>query len=111
MGLPSLWQLFKFARDTQDLYHLHVTMKETVSALDDRLRTVENRIIRMEAEQGQVVSEAKSAATGAAALIASAVVSDAVTRVTRVEEGVRRLSSLGGSMALFDGGGDVRRTM
>ena len=110
MGFPSLWQLLKFARDTQDLYKLHETMKETVSALDGRLRAVENRMIQMEAEQGQVVSEAKSAATGAAAMIASAVVSDAVTRVTRVEEGVRRLSALGGSMALYDGG-EARRTM
>ena len=110
MGVPSLWQLLKFARDTQDLYKLHETMKETVSALDGRLRAVENWMIRMEAEQGQVVSEAKSAANGAAAMIASAVVSDAVTRVTRVEEGVRRLSLRGGSVALYDGA-EVRRAM
>jgi vacuolar-type H+-ATPase subunit D/Vma8 len=110
VGLPSCWQLLKFARDTQDLHKLHETMKETVSALDGRLRAVENRIIKMKAEQGQVVSDAKSAVTGAAAMIASAAISDAVTRVTRVEEGVRRLSTLGGALIPFDGA-EARRTM
>lgn len=110
MALPALGQLFKFARDTQDLYKLHETVKETLAALDGRLRAVEDRLIRMEAEQGQIVSEAKSAATGAATMIASAVISDAVTRVTRIEEGVRRLSALNGALVLQDGS-DARRTM
>jgi phage shock protein A len=110
VALPALGQLFKFARDTQDLYKLHETVKETLAALVGRLRVVEDRLIRMEAEQGQLVSEAKSAATGAATMIASAVISDAVTRVTRVEEGVRRLLGLNGAMALHDGS-DLRRTM
>jgi hypothetical protein len=43
-------------------------------------------------------------------MIASAVISDAVTRVTRVEEGVRRLSALNGGLALRDDL-DVRRVM
>ena len=75
MALPALLQLLKFARDTQDLYKLHETVKEMIAALDGRLRAVEDRLIRMETEQVQVVSEAKSAATGAATMIASAIVS------------------------------------
>jgi hypothetical protein len=66
-------------------------MKEALAAIDERLRFVEDRLTRIEAEQGQVISEAKSAATGAATMIASAVISDAVTRVTRIEEGIRRI--------------------
>jgi hypothetical protein len=93
VALPALGQIFQFARDTQDLYKLHETVKEMISALDSRLRIVEDRLLRLEAEQGQMVSEAKTAATGAATIIASAVISDAVTRVTRVEEGMRRLSA------------------
>ena len=54
-------------------------------------------MIRLEAEQAQVISEAKSAAT----INAGAVVSDVVTRVTRVEEGMRRLSGQTGSVALY----------
>jgi hypothetical protein len=56
-------------------------------------------LTRLEAEQIQVISEAKSAATGAATMIARAVISDAVTRVTRVEEGLRRLQQKPPSVA------------
>jgi hypothetical protein len=110
VALPALGQLFKFARDTQDIYKLHETVKDLIAALDARVRAVEDRVLRMEAEQGQIVSEAKSAATGAAKMIASAVISDAVTRVTRVEEGIRRLSARNGTMAL-EGDAEAIRTM
>ena len=93
MGLDAFGRIFTFARETEDLYALQSKLKDGLIALDERLRQVEDRLIRLEAEQRRIVAEAKSAATGAATLIASAVISDAVTRVTRVEEGVRRLSS------------------
>ncbi len=93
MGLGAIRWIFTFARDTQDLYALQGKLKDSLVALDERLRQVEDRLTRLEAQQGHIVVEAKAAATGAATLIASAVISDAVTRVTRVEEGVRRLSS------------------
>lgn len=92
MGLGAIGWIFTFARDTQDLYALQGKLKDGLVALDERLRQVEDRLTRLEAEQGHVVVEAKAVATGAATLIASAVISDAVTRVTRLEEGVRRLS-------------------
>jgi hypothetical protein len=76
-------------------------------ALDGRLRAVEDRLIRLETEQGQIVSEAKSAATWAATMMASAVVSDAVTRVTPIEEGISRLSARNGMLAL-PGDGTLR---
>ena len=60
MALPALGQLFKFARDTQDIYKLHETVKDLIAALDARVRAVEDRVLRMEAEQGQIVSEAFS---------------------------------------------------
>lgn len=109
MALAALGQLFKFARDTQDLYKLHETVKATIIALDGRLRAVEDRLTRLEAEQGQIVSEAKSAATGAATMIAGAVIADAVTRVTRIEEGLSRLSDRHGMLAVADDGA-LRKT-
>nr|WP_294513008.1 hypothetical protein [uncultured Rhodopila sp.] len=92
MGLGAIGWIFTFARDTQDLYALQGKLKDGLVALDERLRQVEDRLTRLEAGQGHIVVEAKAAATGAATLIASAVIADAVTRVTRLEEGVRRLS-------------------
>nr|WP_294502343.1 hypothetical protein [uncultured Rhodopila sp.] len=42
--------------------------------LGNRLRKVEDRLTKPEAEQTQVISEAKSAATSATTMIASAVI-------------------------------------
>jgi len=107
---PTLGQVFKFARDTQDLQRLHETVKDMIAALDTRLRGIEERLLRMEAEQGQMLTEAKSAATGAATVIVSAVIADAVTWVTRVEEGIRRLSVRNGTLSL-QADGDAGRRM
>jgi hypothetical protein len=52
VAFAAIGQLFKFARDTQDLYKMHETVKDLITALDGRLRGVEDRLIRMEAEQG-----------------------------------------------------------
>jgi len=93
MGFSAVGRIFTFARETQDLYALQAKFKDTLVALDERLRAVEDRLTRLEAEQRQIISEAKTAAAGAATVIAGGVISDAVTRLTRVEEGIRRLSS------------------
>ncbi len=53
--------------------------------MDERLDAIEDRITRIEAREGQVITEAKAAAAAAATMVASAVISDIVTRVTRVE--------------------------
>jgi hypothetical protein len=71
MGLSSIGQLFAFARETQDLFALQAKMKEGLVAMDERLRSVEDRLTRLEAEQGQIIAEARSAATGAATMIAA----------------------------------------
>jgi hypothetical protein len=91
MPFLSIGQIFSLARDTQGLFSLQAKMKDGLTALDERLRGVEDRLTRLEAEQRHVVSEAKSAATSAATMIASAVIAEAVTRVTRIEEALRRL--------------------
>ncbi len=102
MALPAFSQLWSFGRRIEELFQLQARTEDTFADIDTRfasleqvfdarLRSVEDRLTRLEAEQGQVISEAKSAATSAATIIASAVISDAVTRVTRVEEGIRRI--------------------
>ena len=60
-------------------------MKESLEALDARLRALETKMIKFEAEQGQLITTAQAAANVAASAVASAVISDVVTRVTRVE--------------------------
>jgi hypothetical protein len=98
-SLPRLWplgrrveDLFKFQTEAKGAFADVATRFDALEkGLGARLRAAEDRLTRLEAEQGQVVSEARSAATAAATMIAGAVISDAVTRVTRVEEGIRRL--------------------
>jgi hypothetical protein len=70
---------------------LQEKIEKLLSGHDERLRTLEDRLIRLEAEQNQVVSDAKAAATAAAMMISNAALSETVTRLTRVEMGVERI--------------------
>jgi hypothetical protein len=91
VGFVSIGRVFTFARDTQDLYALQSKLKDTLVGIDGRLRVIEDRLTRLESDSGQTIAEAKSAATAAATMIAGGVISDAVTRVTRMEEAIRRI--------------------
>jgi hypothetical protein len=42
-------------------------------------------MLRLESDQRQLITEARSAATTAATAIAGAIIADAVTRITRLE--------------------------
>ena len=42
-------------------------------------------MLRLEADERQIVTEARSAATAASTSVAGAIVSDVVTRITRLE--------------------------
>jgi hypothetical protein len=41
--------MFAFARETRDLYALQGKLKDSLVALDERLRQVEDRLTRLEA--------------------------------------------------------------
>lgn len=78
-------RLWTLARKVEDLLAFQVKMKESLEALDARLRALETKMVRFEAEQSQLITTAQAAANVAASAVASAVISDIVTRVTRVE--------------------------
>jgi len=78
-------RLWTLARKVEDLLAFQGKMKESLEALDARLRALETKMVRFEAEQGQLITTAQAAANVAASAVASAVISDVVTRVTRVE--------------------------
>jgi hypothetical protein len=62
-----------------------------LSGIEARVTALEHRVGQAEAGKDILVSEAKAAATAAATMVAGAVVSDAVTRVTRLEEAVKQV--------------------
>jgi hypothetical protein len=59
--------------------------EEAFRIIEQRLRALEDRMIRLEADERQIVTEARSAAAAASTIVAGAIISDAVTRITRLE--------------------------
>jgi len=78
-------RLWKLGREVEEVFKLQDNTQAALDAMNDRLRALEDRMTHLEAAQGQLVVEAKAAAGGAASAIAGAVISDIVTRVTRME--------------------------
>jgi phage shock protein A len=81
--IPS--RLWLIARTAEELLALQKKTREGLEAIDTRLRALEDRMTHLEAEQGQLVASAKAAASVTAAGVAGSVISDVVTRVTRIE--------------------------
>jgi hypothetical protein len=91
--LPA--RLWTVARKIEELLELQSKTRVALEAIEGRLRNLEDRMTHLEAGQGQLITEAKAAAGIAATGVASSVISDVVTRVTRLEmrqdESQRRL--------------------
>jgi hypothetical protein len=85
MALPSFRGMLAGARQIDELLDLNRKVRESLEAVDHRLRAIEDRLMRLEAAQGQLVTEARSAAA-ASTMVASNILSDVVTRITRLEE-------------------------
>lgn len=83
--LDELAKLWTFARKVEDLLALQAETSAALTGIDGRLKLLEDRMTHLEADRGQMITEAKAAAGMAAAAIASNIVSDAITRITRLE--------------------------
>jgi hypothetical protein len=83
LDLPGL--LWSLGRKVEDLLALQSKTREALEVVDNRLRALEDRMTYLEAHQDQLIGEARSAASAASTAVAGAVISDVVTRLTRVE--------------------------
>jgi hypothetical protein len=81
VALPAIGGLWRFARKIEDLFALHKTVQASLLVIERRLKALEDRMLKLEADERQVVTEARSAST----MVAGAIVSDTVTRITRLE--------------------------
>jgi hypothetical protein len=81
MALSDIGRLWTLARKLEQLFSLHGKVEVSLQIVDERLRALEDRMLKLETEQGRVFTEARNAAT----VMASNVISDAVTRITRLE--------------------------
>ena len=83
LSLPAvLWSL---GRKVEELLALQRTTREALEVVNSRLRALEDRMVYLEANQDKLVGEARSAASAASTAVAGAVISDVVTRLTRLE--------------------------
>lgn len=83
LSLPAaLWSL---GRKVEELLALQRTTRDALEVVNSRLRALEDRMVYLEANQDKLVGEARSAASAASTAVAGAVISDVVTRLTRLE--------------------------
>ena len=85
MAIGPLGRLGQIARKIEELFTLHAKVEDALLVVDQRLKALEDRMMQLEGRQTQIVTEARSAATAASTAVAGAVLSDAVTRITRLE--------------------------
>jgi hypothetical protein len=81
MASGPISRLWLLARKTEELFNLHTKVESSLRIIEERLRALEDRVIRLEISQGQLFTEARNAAT----VMAAGVISEAVTRITRLE--------------------------
>jgi len=84
-----IWRLpvgiWRFGRQFENLLEVQATTRAAVNGIETRLRLIEDRLTRLEAGQGPIIAEARAAAGVAATGLASAMIADVVTRITRLE--------------------------
>jgi len=85
MALSDFGRLWSLARKVEDLFKLQTDVRAALDIIDGRLRSIESRIVKLESEQTQIITEARSAATAASTVFVANVVSETVTRITRLE--------------------------
>src|SRR5580658_1238748 len=83
--LQMLGQLWSLGRKVEDLFALQGETREALGLVDRRLSSLEDRLRELEANHRQVIVEARAAAGAASSSVAAAVISDVVTRLTRIE--------------------------
>jgi hypothetical protein len=89
LDLPGrLWSL---GRKVEDLLDLQKKTREALDIVDTRLRALEDRMTHLEANQAQLIVEARAAASAASTAVTGGVISDVVTRLTRLEMGAEQL--------------------
>jgi hypothetical protein len=84
LDLPS--RLWRLGRQVEDLLGLQAETRKALELVDTRLRALEDRMTHLEANQGQLIVEARAAASAASTAVTGAVISDVVTRLTRLED-------------------------
>ena len=89
MALSAIWEagtkFLALARRVDKLFELQTRIDASLEIIDERLRAVEDRLLRVAAAGPRLITEARCAASAAATAMSGAALNDVVTRLTRVE--------------------------
>jgi phage shock protein A len=89
IALPA--QFWKLARHVEELFELQQQTRDALASLTSKIQQLDQRLTYLEASQTQVITEAKAAASAASTIVAGGVLSEVVTRLTRLEVRVENL--------------------
>jgi hypothetical protein len=70
VALADFARAWTLARKLEDLLGLQTEVRQSFELMDQRLRTLEDRLLHLETEQTQIITEARSAATVASTMVA-----------------------------------------
>jgi hypothetical protein len=84
-------KLWKLGRAAEDLFEAQKDLRASIRVIGDRLKSLEDRMTYLEANQGQVITEARAAASAASTAVAGGILAEAVTRLTRLEVRMEQL--------------------
>jgi hypothetical protein len=85
LHLDVLARLGGLGPKVEELFELRVTTAQALTSVEKRPRAIEDRMLRLASVGEQTMLETRAAAGAASTVVAGAIVSEIVTRVTRLE--------------------------
>lgn len=86
MALSDVGKLWRFLRRVEDLIERDAVLNAAIRRLSEQLAGLDQRLSRLEAQQGIVVAEAKGAAAATGAAAAAQAITDFARRLGALEE-------------------------
>jgi len=89
VAIPSFPGIWRAARAVEKVFELDANLKTALGEIELRLAEMERRILQLEADKREMVTEAKAAAATAASAAASAHLTDLARQVGALQEQMR----------------------
>jgi hypothetical protein len=91
MALPDVGRLLSLARQADDLFKLHDTVKDGLKAVNDRMRAIEDRLLQIETQLPHIVKTSENAARTASTEALNPHLMAIGSRLARVETQLEQL--------------------
>jgi hypothetical protein len=91
LALPSVAAFWRAARAVEKVFELDAALEAVVKDVNKRISDLDRRVLQLEADKRELVTEARAAAATAASAVASAHLTELARQVGVMQEQVRRL--------------------